>query len=355
MNTVKQQSKKINIRDYRFYVQLAFALLCVWIGIEFYFFINFLESQGTETFYSRPPGVDGFLPISSFMSFYLFLRTGEISLIHPAGFFIFTAIVLISLVFGKSFCSWFCPVGFLSELLGDFGEKIFRRKLKLPKFLDYPLRSLKYLLLGFFVYSIIFLMSDMAIKTFLEGPYNVMADVKMYYFFADISRFSLIVLSVLFLLSIVIRGFWCRYLCPYGALLGITSLLSPNKIQRNNSTCINCEMCTKVCPSFIKVHKLKTVVSDECTSCMSCVDVCPVKDTLDLQNIVVKKTINKKYVAIGVVAIFMLITGIGIVTGYWQNIVTKEEYLQYHINVNELGHPTDTKGIEKMNEDVKRK
>lgn len=355
MNTVKQKSKKITIRDYRFFVQLAFALLCIWIGIEFYYFINYLESEGTGTFYSRPPGVDGFLPISSFMSFYLFLRTGEISIIHPAGFFIFTAILLISLVFGKSFCSWFCPIGFLSELLGDFGEKIFRRKLKLPKFLDYPLRSLKYLLLGFFVYSIIFLMSDIAIKAFLEGTYNIMADVKMYYFFADISRFSLIVLSVLFLLSIIIRGFWCRYLCPYGALLGITSLLSPNKIQRKSTTCINCEMCTKVCPSFIKVHKLNTVVSDECTSCMSCVDVCPVKDTLDLKNIVIRKTINKKYVAIGVAAIFMIVTGIGIISGYWQNKISKDEYLLYFRNIDELGHPTDSKGIEKMNEEVRKK
>ena len=199
MSADNTKVKTFKLRDFRFYVQTAFTLLCVWIGVEFYFFIKFLNSGGAGESVLRPPGVDGFLPISSFMSFYLFLRTGEINLIHPAGFFIFTAIVIVSLVFGKSFCSWFCPVGFLSELLGDLGEKIFRRKLKLPKLLDYSLRSLKYLLLGFFVYSIIFLMTDMAVKDFLEGPYNVMADVKMYYFFADISRFSLIVLSILFL------------------------------------------------------------------------------------------------------------------------------------------------------------
>jgi polyferredoxin len=353
MNEDKSKVKQFKIRDFRFYVQSAFALLCVWIGVEFYFFIKFLNSGGAGSPVSRPPGVDGFLPISSFMSFYLFLRTGEVSLIHPAGFFIFTAIVIVSLVFGKSFCSWFCPVGFLSELLGDLGEKIFRRKLKLPKSLDYPLRSLKYLLLAFFVYSIIFLMTDMAVKAFLEGPYNVMADVKMYYFFADISRFSIIVLSILIVLSIIIRGFWCRYLCPYGAFLGLTSLLSPNKIKRNNDTCINCEMCTKVCPSFINVHKINTVISDECTSCMSCVDVCPVKDTLELKNIVVKKTINKKYVAFAVIAIFIIVTGVGMITGYWQNKVTTEEYLYYHQSIEELGHPTDPKGIEKMNEDLR--
>ena len=354
MKVISKNQSKFKIRDYRFYIQLAFALLCIWIGVEFYLFINFLESGGTAPFYSRPPGVDGFLPISSLMSFYLFAMTGEISLVHPAGFFIFTAIVLISLVFGKSFCSWFCPVGFLSELLGDLGEKIFKRKLKLPKFLDYPLRSLKYLLLGFFVYSIFFLMTDIAIKAFLEDTYNIMADVKMYYFFADISRFSLIVISILFVLSIVIRNFWCRFLCPYGALLGILSLLSPNKIKRNSASCIDCKLCTAACPSSINVHKINTVISDECTSCMNCVDVCPVKDTLDLKNVVVRKTINKKWVAVGVVGMFMLVTGIGMVTGYWQNNVSKDEYLLHHKNIDNLGHPTDSESIKKMNSDVQK-
>jgi polyferredoxin len=74
------------------------------------------------------------------MSFYLFLVTGEIHSAHPAGLFIFFAIVLVSIVFGKAFCSWLCPVGFLSELIGDFGKKIFGKDLKLPKFLDYPFK-----------------------------------------------------------------------------------------------------------------------------------------------------------------------------------------------------------------------
>jgi hypothetical protein len=56
----------------------------------------------SAAFTSRPPGVDGFLPISSFMSFYLFLNTGEVHSAHPAGFFIFFAIVLVSIVFRKS-------------------------------------------------------------------------------------------------------------------------------------------------------------------------------------------------------------------------------------------------------------
>ena len=51
---------------------------------------------------------------------------------------------------------------------------------------------------------------------------------------------------------------------------------------------------------------------------------------------------------------FMLVTGIGMVTGYWQNKIAKEEYLIYHKNIDELGHPTDSKSIEKMNEEVSK-
>lgn len=343
------------IQKTRFIVQSLFAALCIWIGVEFYFFIQYLETNGASAFYSRPPGVDGFLPISSFMSFYHFLMTGEIHSAHPAGFFIFLSIILMSLVFGKSFCSWLCPIGFLSELVGDFGEKFFKRRLKLPKFLDYPLRSLKYLMLGFLIYSVIFLMSGLALKAFLDSPYNMVSDVKMYYFFADISQTALIVIAVLFVLSILIRNFWCRFLCPYGALLGIASLLSPNKIQRTAQSCIDCGLCNKACPSFIKVDSVKTVWSDECTACLNCVDVCPVKDTLELKTILPNKfKIGKKVVAIGVITIFMAVTGLGMVTGYWQNDISNTEYLMHYKLMNSYGHPTGTKEIKKLNEEVKK-
>lgn len=353
-NTKIIRNDEKGIQKTRFIVQSLFAALCIWIGVEFYFFIQYLESNGASAFYSRPPGVDGFLPISSFMSFYHFLMTGEIHSAHPAGFFIFLSIILMSLVFGKSFCSWLCPIGFLSELVGDFGEKFFKRRLKLPKFLDYPLRSLKYLMLGFLIYSVIFLMSGLALKAFLDSPYNAISDVKMYYFFADISQTALIVIAVLFVLSILIRNFWCRFLCPYGALLGIASLLSPNKIQRTAQSCIDCGLCNKACPSFIKVDSVKTVWSDECTACLNCVDVCPVKDTLELKTILPNKfRIGKRVVAIGVVSIFMAVTGLGMVTGYWQNDISNTEYLMHYKLMNSYGHPTGTKEIKKLNEDVK--
>lgn len=347
----KKKSKIIRndekpIQKVRFIVQLLSVLLSIWIGIEFILFVNFLESGGKTIYIERPPGVEGYLPISSLMSLRYFFATGEIHWAHPAGMFIFLAIVMMSFIIGKSFCSWICPIGFLSENLGEFGEKIFNRKIKIPKLIDLPLRSLKYLLLGFFVYVIFFAMDIIALKLFLDSPYNQVADIKMYYFFARISKFSLTVIIILAILSVIFRNFWCRYLCPYGALLGLVGLLSPIKIKRNPQSCIDCDKCSKACPNFIDVAKKNYVISDECTSCMNCIDVCPVKQTLYLEVLPTKKKFSKKLVAVSIVGIFMIITGIGMITGNWKNKIKLEDYF-YHIQrieSSEYSHPT---GVEK--------
>jgi polyferredoxin len=341
------------IQKIRFFVQVSFALLCIWIGVEFLQFIRYLESNGAVGSGIRPPGAEGFLPISAMMSVVYFIRSGNIHGIHPAGFFIFIAIIGMSFVFGKSFCSWLCPVGFISELVGDFGERImkrlFKRRIKMWKYLDYPLRILKYLLLAFFVYSVLS-MSVVALGYFLSGDYNIMADVKMWYFFAHITRFALIFIGILLLLSVVYRNFWCRYLCPYGALLGLISIASPVKIKRNQTSCIDCSLCAKACPSFIKVDKVITVRSDECTSCLNCVDVCPVKDTLEYKLVGSETKINKNFIAVGIILLFVALTGLGMLAGRWQNNVPKETYIELNRNVNSIGHPTNSADIKKLNE-----
>lgn len=193
-------------------------------------------------------------------------------------------------------------------------------------------------------------MSEAALKVFLDSPYNKISDVKMYYFFAHISQFSLIVIGVLFFLSIVIRNFWCRYLCPYGALLGIISFLSPNKIKRNTDTCIDCGLCNKVCASSIKVDKVKTVYSDECTSCFNCVDACPVADTLSVQSALTKKKVDKKYIAFGIVAIYFIIISLGMLTGNWKGNTSREEYLINYQSIESIGHPRSAEEIQKLNQ-----
>ncbi len=322
--------------DVRGYVQLLFLLITLWIGIDFFMFVNGME-KGVVSAVQRPPGVEGFLPISALLSFRYFLLTGIVSHIHPSGFFIFLAVVLISTFMKKGFCSWICPVGFVSESLYSLGAKIFGRNFRIPKWIDVPLRSLKYLIMAFFVVSVS-AMSTLQLDEFIHSGYNKVADIKMYLFFAHISMFSLAVIGVLILLSLFYKNFWCRYACPYGALLGITSLLSPLKIHRVEQTCIDCGKCADACPSYLPVDKLDSVNSAECTACYSCVEACPVKNTLKFSISAKSKGLSQRQYALLLVAVYFGIVGVAVLAGFWQNSISGAEYLALFRNIGAISH-----------------
>jgi len=102
-------------------VQLAFLLLNLWIGAQFYLFVRYFESGGQSMHVSRPAGVEGWLPIASLMNFKVLLLTGRLPAIHPAGTMLLIAFLAASWIFRKSFCGWLCPVGTVSEYLWRLG------------------------------------------------------------------------------------------------------------------------------------------------------------------------------------------------------------------------------------------
>ncbi|MCL4478663.1 MAG: 4Fe-4S binding protein [Deltaproteobacteria bacterium] len=320
----------------RVYVQLFFIFLSLWIGIDFVLFVNQLQNGVIPTIH-RPAGVEGFLPISALISLKFFLFTGVINHIHPAGFFILIAVLLISIFLKKGFCSWICPIGMLSEWLHKFGYKIFKRNFILPKWVDIPLRSLKYLLMAFFLISIS-TMSVSEIHNFIHSNYNKSADIKMFLFFANISELSAMVIGMLLLLSIFFENFWCRYLCPYGAMLGLMGSISPFKIRRNPDTCIDCGKCNAACPSLLPVDKLSTVYSPECTSCYSCVEICPVKDTLKFSLTSKSKGLTQRQYALIMLLIYFGIVGTAMLAGLWQNSISGHEYLRLFVGTNSTTH-----------------
>ena len=307
-------------------VQGAFLVLCAWIGVDFVRFMAWGLSGGACAEVAHPGGAEGFLPISALLSLKHGLGTGRIHPVHPAGLFIFIAILGIGLFLKKGFCSWMCPVGSLSEALWRLGRRLFRRNLALPRWADYPLRAVKYLLLGFFLWAV-WQMDGPGLEGFLDSPFNVLADVRMYLFFAHISGLALGVILVLAGLSLVVQNFWCRYLCPYGALLGFLSLASPLRVTRAKATCIDCGLCTKACPSRIQVHLAGRVGGDECTACYRCIAVCPVKDTLQMRA-PVGKPVPAWLFGLLAVGLFVAVTGVAMVTGHWETRVSPGEYRQ---------------------------
>lgn len=317
--------------------QIAFLALNVWIGIEFLLFVRFYESGGTTVWAQRPPGVEGWLPIASLMNLKAWLMTGEVPYRHPAGMFILLSFLAISLVFRKTFCSWLCPVGAISEWLWRLGKETFKRNFRLPRWFDIPLRGLKYVLFALFLYAVV-TMPVAAIRAFLDGPYGVVADVKMLNFFRYMGLTAAVTIGVLVLLSVLIQNFWCRYLCPYGAMLGLVALLSPIRIRREPEACIDCAKCARECPSQLPVDKLVQIRSAECTACMQCVAVCPAEGALHL-GLPQRRRVPSWAVAAGIAAIFLGVCGWAQWMGYWNTNVPSEAYFELIPRAREFGHP----------------
>jgi len=321
--------------------QGAFLLLNVWVGGAFYLWVRGLETSASSADIAPPPGVEGWLPIAGLMNLKYFLLTGRVPSIHPAAMFLLITFLAISFLFRKAFCSWLCPVGTLSEYLGLLGKKLFGRNFRIWKWIDIPLRGLKYFLLGFFVWAIS-TMSAAAIANFMRSDYGLVAGVKMLNFFRYLGETGLIVIGILLIASMFVQNFWCRYLCPYGALLGFASLLSPVRIRREAEPCIDCAKCAKVCPSNLPVDKLVTIKSAECTGCLECVAICPAEGALHLALPQIAKPPRRVphwAMAAGIALLFLGVVGFTKAIGAWESRVPAVVYRQLVPHASEARHP----------------
>jgi len=319
--------------------QAAFLVLNLYLGTVFYSWVRQFES-GSHAASARPPGVEGWLPIAGMMNFKYWLLTGKVPPVHPAAMFLLVTFVAISFLFRKAFCSWLCPIGTLSEMLASLGRKLFRRNFIIPRWLDVPLRGLKYLLLGFFLWAV-YSMSAYALAAFMHSSYGLIADVKMLNFFRHLDQTGLIVIGILVLGSVLIKNFWCRYLCPYGALLGFASLLSPLRIRRTPPACIDCVKCTKACPANLPVHRLITIKSAECTGCLECVAICPAEGALGLHlpQCAGRRAVPAWAMAAGVAVVFCGVVGYAKLSGHWKTYVPDHVYQVLVPAADQVSHP----------------
>lgn len=260
------------------------------------------------------------------------------------------------LVLGKLFCSHLCPLGTVSEAIGKVADK-FKIRRDINGVTDKVLRSLKYILL-FFTLTITLETGELFCKTY--DPFYgtvTMFGHRVNYLFATIS------ISVFVLGSVIFRLFWCKYLCPLGAIsnifkywigvgvvvavlssmyffelgvdisiiVGIICLVgyalevlkiqtkqqSVLKITRHTHTCIDCGLCSRTCPQGIDVADLEMVKHPDCNLCGDCVAACPKEGALTLN-----EKMNVKWLP-SVLVVVLFISGLLIASQYNLPTVSK--------------------------------
>jgi polyferredoxin len=166
-------------------------------------------------------------------------------------------------------------------------------------------------------------------------------------------RTSAIVVALLLVLSVLVKNVWCRYLCPYGALMGLAGLFSPARISRDPGRCIDCARCARACPAGLPVDRRLTVKSAECTACLSCVSVCPAEGALALalpgpgrvpgrmRFALVEWTLAVPPWALcaGVLGVFFAVVAFAHLTGHWFTELPDALYFDLIPRAREFGHP----------------
>ncbi|HBO85293.1 MAG: hypothetical protein A2073_05400 [Deltaproteobacteria bacterium GWC2_42_11] len=254
-----------NIR--RTYAVFFFTLFLILIGIT-----NFRSLKGYE--------VSLFLEINPLVALSAFLTSWTIY----KGLVLSLLIIIPTFFFGRFFCSWVCPMGILNQVVSTF----FNRRRADD---EYKINSYRKIFrIKYYILTVLIILSLFgALQTGLLDPVSFITRSFVISAFPAFNYWSGwhylkqplfyggVFISTLFLIVLFanrfLNRFWCRVLCPLGALLGIMSVNPLLRICRNIEKCNNCKKCLKNCHGACEPHS--NIRISECLVCMNCIENCP--------------------------------------------------------------------------------
>ena len=189
--------------------------------------------------------------------------------------FLLIAIIPVTVLMGRFFCGFMCSFGALGDLFWFISRKLFKFKFRVNEKADRILKYIKYvLLLGIviLIWSFAIIQPDAAYSPWtIFGIYSSLGGWQNLTYLLSIGSF---VLLAIIILSVFIQRFFCRYLCPLGAIYALLSHFRLFRIRKPRETCKSCRLCSTACPMGIPTYKYDVIKSDECINCFICTSNC---------------------------------------------------------------------------------
>jgi uncharacterized protein with FMN-binding domain len=186
------------------------------------------------------------------------------------------SMLLITAIMGRFFCGFLCAFGTMGDFLWYLGAKLKLKRSKIGTKFDRVLKKLKYVMLVLIVLLVWTLGVSLLGET--ANPWTAFGMLTKLGGWTDLTVILSIGMLLLLLIaagSLYIERFFCRYLCPLGAVFGIVSKFRLFKIRKPRTLCGSCRACTKRCSMGIPLYRSGVVTSAECIDCMNCVEICP--------------------------------------------------------------------------------
>lgn len=184
-------------------------------------------------------------------------------------------LLIFTVLFGRFFCGWACAFGayndWINAIARNLGVKQSKKLLVSPK--------VKYL--KFVVLAIILAICATGFQSFMSGksPWDVFAKFAVLRFSISGYTIGFVMFLLVTLSAIFSERFFCRALCPMGALFAIVGKIpSPFSIAKKEAKCGKCTICSSSCPGNIQITGIEKVSTGECFACGRCVNVCPRKN-----------------------------------------------------------------------------